>query len=66
MKPNHHWIFPDAVSDETAVAFSMFLYDLAGECERRYASQIRRYRAAQRKRVDPACPWKRAAGNNDF
>ena len=38
MKPNHHWIFPDAVSDETAVALSMFLYDLAGDCERRYAS----------------------------
>ena len=66
MKPNHHWIFPDAVSDETAVALSMFLYDLAGECERRYASQIRRYRAAQRKLFDPERPWKRPTGNNDF
>ena len=68
MNPNHYRYrtFPDAVSDETAVALSMFLYDLADECERRYASQLRRYHAAQRKRVDPERPWKRAADNNDF
>jgi hypothetical protein len=59
MTPNHQWIFPDAVSDDTAAALSMFLYDLAAECERRYFSQLRRYRAAQQNLFDPDCPWKR-------
>jgi hypothetical protein len=64
MRPNHHWIFPDAVSDETAVALSMFLYDLASECERRYLTQLRRYRAAQLNLFDPDCPWKRPPRTN--
>ena len=59
MTPNHHWIFPDAISDETAVALSMFLYDLASECESRYLTQLRRYRADQLNLFDPDCPWKR-------
>lgn len=63
MKSNYYWTFPDAVSDETAVALSMFLYDLAGECESRYISQIRRYYAGKQAPVDPACPWKRAPRN---
>jgi hypothetical protein len=59
-------MFPDAVSDETAVALSMFLYDLACECERRYASQIRHYRSAQQMLLDPERPWKRIADRDDF
>lgn len=66
MKPNHHWIFPDAVSDETAVALSMFLHDLTSECERRYASELRRFRANQQKLYDPERPWKRVPEGNDF
>jgi hypothetical protein len=57
MKPNHHWLFPDGLSDESAAAFSRFLRNLANECERRYASQIRRHNAGQMNLYDPEQPW---------
>ncbi len=59
MKPNHHWLFPDRLSDESAAAFSKFLRNLADECERRYASQLRRHAAAQINLHDPEQPWLR-------
>jgi hypothetical protein len=58
MKPNQHKILPDGLSDETAVALTTFLRNLARECERTYASQLRRHSATQRGLYDPARPWK--------
>jgi hypothetical protein len=58
MKPNHLWIFPDVVSDETAVALSKLLRYLARECDRRYATELRRHRAAQRNPDNAEKPWR--------
>ena len=57
MKPNHHWIFPDSASDDTVVALSTFLRNLASECERRYAVQLDRHRAGQLSLFDSEQPW---------
>lgn len=57
MKPNHHWIFPDVMSDETAATLCRLLRYLSRECERRYATQLRRHNAAQRNLYDPEQPW---------
>ena len=42
MTPDIQALFPEEISDHTAAVLSEFLYALAGECEARYASQLRR------------------------
>jgi hypothetical protein len=66
MRSNYRGIFPDAVSDETAVALSTFLTDLAAECERRYLAKMMRYRANHQPPCDPDCPWKHTTGDDPF
>ena len=50
-------LFPEHISDETAVALSEFLHNLAGDCDSRYAHQLRSYYARQREVYDPDHPW---------
>jgi hypothetical protein len=50
-------IFPGHISDKTAAVLSECLHILAGECDTRYAHQLRRYYANQRVVYDPDHPW---------
>ena len=47
------------LSDESVFAFSKFLGNLADECERRNASQLRRHDTAQMNLYDPKQLWLR-------
>lgn len=51
-------VFPDGISDETALALSEFLHQLAAACESRYFVQLRRYHLRQMNRYDPDAPWR--------
>jgi len=59
MTPDIEPLFPEQISDHTAVVLSEFLYALACDCEARYAAQLRRYyaRARHRDLYDPDHPW---------
>ena len=57
MTPDIEPIFPEEISDRTAAVLSEFLYALAGECETRYASRLRRYYAKHHHYYDPDRPW---------
>jgi hypothetical protein len=50
-------IFPENIADDTAVALSEFLYNLACECETHYIVQIRRYHTKQFTLFDEDQPW---------
>jgi len=56
MTPDIEPIFPDQISDKTAVVLSEFLHFLAGECDARYASQLRRHYRTKYI-YDPDQPW---------
>jgi hypothetical protein len=57
MTPNIEPFFPDQISDKTAAILSEFLHTLAGECDARYANQLRRHYAKQHIVYDPDHPW---------
>lgn len=57
MTPDIEPLFPDQISDKTAAVLSELLHSLAGECDARYASQLRRYYASKRLVYDPERPW---------
>ncbi len=57
MTPDIEALFPEEISDCTAAVLSEFLYALAGECEARYASQLRRYYAKHHDDYDTDHPW---------
>jgi len=51
-------LFPDDLSDETALALSAVLHALAAACDSRYFTQLRRYHSRQRNLYDPEPPWR--------
>lgn len=57
MTPDIEPLFPDQISDQTAAVLSEFLHALAGDCDARYASQLRRHYARQYVVYDPDHPW---------
>lgn len=58
MSPEIDPLFPEGISDETAVALHAFLRALALACESRYLAQLMRYNRAQRNLYDPDEPWR--------
>jgi len=57
MTPDIEPFFPEHISDRTAAILSEFLHSLAGDCDARYASQLRRHYAKQHDVYDPDHPW---------
>ena len=57
MKPNQHRPVAPDISDESATIIVAFLRELARQYEALYALQIKRHRAAQRRRYVPDQPW---------
>jgi hypothetical protein len=51
MSRRRHRLFPDGLSDETAVALCDFLFQLATACESHYLVQLRRHFDRQRNSV---------------
>lgn len=53
-------LFPEGLSDETVIAVSELLNELANHWESRYFQRIRAYQAqAQSDLFDPMEPWRR-------
>ena len=57
MSRSRNRLFPDGLSDETAVALCDFLFHLATACESHYLVQLRRHHDRQRNLYDPEEPW---------
>jgi hypothetical protein len=51
-------LFPENLTDEAASLLSTFLYDLAGACESRYFTQLRRHHEGKQTVHDPDHPWR--------
>ena len=58
MIPEIDTLFPNDISDETAVALHEFLSALALACESHYLGQLMRYNRDQRNLYDPEEPWR--------
>ena len=58
MSPDIDPVFPEGISDETAVALHEFLSALALACESHYLGQLMRYNRDQRNLDDPEEPWR--------
>ncbi|MBN8449349.1 MAG: hypothetical protein J0M13_10150 [Candidatus Accumulibacter sp.] len=59
MSRRRNRLFPDGLSDETAVALCDFLFQLATACESYYLVQLRRHHDRhQRNLYDPEEPWR--------
>ena len=51
-------LFTEGLTDEAASLLSTFLYDLAGTCESRYFTQLRRHNERLQTVHDPDHPWR--------